>query len=166
MILPPEGTDAFFRSLLGLVMTGNEHEMLTKFLKLKPPVFHSSETLPPLTWTQFHALFLEKYVFRTLRDRKKDKFMTLEQGGMFVAAYEVKFHALSRYATQLVTTEEERICLFVKGLNSELQLLSVHMTSAGKNFNEVTDFVKKVEGVRRDGQAKALAKKTKNSGNF
>lgn len=28
------------------------------------------------------------------------------------------------------------------------------------------DFVKKVEGVRRDGQAKALAKKSKNFGNF
>uniref|UniRef100_M1DDR0 'chromo' domain containing protein n=1 Tax=Solanum tuberosum TaxID=4113 RepID=M1DDR0_SOLTU len=40
------------------------------------------------------------------------------------------------------------------------------MTSAGKSFNEVTYFVKKVEGVRREGQAKALAKKAKNSGNF
>ena len=67
-----------------------------------------SSTLPPLTWTQFHALFLEKYVPRTSRDHKKDEFMSLKQGGMTVAAYEAKFHALSRYATQLVTTEEER----------------------------------------------------------
>jgi len=65
-----------------------------------------------------------------------------------------------------VTTEEERIRLFIKGLNSELQVIFVHMTSAGKSFNEVTDFVKKVEGVRRDGQAKALTKKAKNLGNF
>ncbi|WMV29883.1 hypothetical protein MTR67_023268 [Solanum verrucosum] len=36
----------------------------------------------------------------------------------------------------------------------------------GRNFNEVTYFVKKVEGVRRDGQAKALAKRAKNSGSF
>ena len=40
------------------------------------------------------------------------------------------------------------------------------MTSAGMSFNEVTNFVKKVEGVRRDGQAKVLAKKAKNFGNF
>lgn len=61
---------------------------------------------------------LEKYVPRTLRDRKKDESMALERGGMYVAAYEAKFHVLSRYDTQLVTTEEERIRLFVKGLNS------------------------------------------------
>jgi len=40
------------------------------------------------------------------------------------------------------------------------------MTSAWRNFNEVTDFVKKVNGVRRDSHAKALAKRAKNSGNF
>jgi len=85
---------------------------------------------------------------------------------MTVAAYEAKFHVLSRYATQLVTTEQERIRLFIRGLNSELQVLFVHMTSAGRSFNEVTDYVKKVEGVRRDGQAKAWAKRAKNSGNF
>jgi len=45
-------------------------------------------TLPPLTWTQFHALFPEKYVPRTLRDHKKDEFMALEEGGMCVASYE------------------------------------------------------------------------------
>ncbi|WMV41337.1 hypothetical protein MTR67_034722 [Solanum verrucosum] len=85
--------------------------------------------------------------WRTLRDRKKDEFMALEQGGMTLAAYEAKFHALSRYATQLVTTEEEGIRLFIRGLNSELLVLSVHMTSIGRSFNE------RGRGGRQNGNA-------------
>lgn len=44
--------------------------------------------------------------------------MSFDQGCMFVAAYEAKFNALSRYVMQLVTTEEERIHLFIEGSNS------------------------------------------------
>lgn len=56
---------------------------------------------------QFHALFLKKYAPKTLRDRKKDEL-------------------------QLVTNEEDRIRLFIKRLNSELQVLSIHLTSVGR----------------------------------
>lgn len=60
----------------------------------------------------------------------KDEFMALEEYVMFVAGYEAKLNAFSRYDKQLVTTEEERIHIFIKGLNFELQILSTHMTSA------------------------------------
>ena len=50
-------------------------------------------------------MFVKKYILRTLRDRNKDELMSLYQDGMFIA-YEDKFHALPRYATQLVNTEE------------------------------------------------------------
>ena len=71
-----------------------------------------------------------------------------------MTAYETKFLDLSRYATQLVSTKKERIRNFIRDLNSEMQVLYVHITSIEKFFNEVTDYVKKVEGVRRYGQDK------------
>ena len=86
-----------------------------------------SSVLPPLTWTKFHGMVLENYVLKTLRDPKKDDFMSLEQGGMFVAT-EDKFHVLSRYAMQL-------------------QVLCVHMTSSWRIFNKVIDYVKNMERV-------------------
>lgn len=103
-------------------------------------------TLRPLTWTQYHALSMENYFPRTLRERKKDELRTLEQGIMYVGTYESNFSVLSRYALKLVTTEEEKNRLFVNGLNFELHLLYVHMTSVENSFNEATYFVKKTEG--------------------
>lgn len=38
------GNNAFFRSLLGPVMSSNEHDMLIKILKLKPSIFLGFET--------------------------------------------------------------------------------------------------------------------------
>ena len=71
---------------------------------------------PPMTWVSFSSLFMEKYIPRTLRNRRRDEFLSLEQGKMSVTAYEAKFRALSRYATQLCFSPQERICRFKKGV--------------------------------------------------
>ena len=98
---------------------------------------------PPMTWASFSSLFMEKYIPRTLRDRKRDEFFRLEQGRMSVNAYEAKFRALSRYATQLCFSPQERIRRFVKGLRSNLQIPSLQVAF-------VVDFVIEVEGVKPD----------------
>ena len=77
---------------------------------------------PPMTWASFSILFMEKYIPCTLRDKRRDEFLSLEQGRMSVTAYEAKFRALFRYATQLCFSPQERICRFVKGLRSDLQI--------------------------------------------
>ncbi|XP_069147072.1 uncharacterized protein [Solanum lycopersicum] len=45
---------------------------------------------------------MEKYIPQTLRDRRTDDFLSLEQGKISVTAYEAKFRALSSYRPQIV----------------------------------------------------------------
>ena len=103
-----------------------------------------------MTWASFSSLFMEKYIPRTLRDRKRDEFLSLDQGRMSVNAYEAKFCALSRYATQLCFSPQERIRRFVKGLRSELRISALQVAATAKSFQEVVDFVVEVEGVKPD----------------
>ena len=99
-----------------------------------------------MTWAAVSSLFMEKYIPQTLRDRRRDEFLSLEQGRMSVASYEAKFHALSRYATQLCFSPQERIRCFVKGLRSILQIPALQVVAAAKSFQKVVDFVIEVEG--------------------
>ena len=59
---------------------------------------------------------------------------------MLVTAYEAKFRALSRYATQLCFSPQERIRRFVKGLGSELRILALQVAATAKSFQEMVDF--------------------------
>lgn len=101
-----------------------------------------------MTWASFSSLFMEKYIPQTLRDRKRDEFLSLEQGRMSVTAYEAKFRALSRYATQLCFSPQERIRHFLKGLRSELWISALQVATTAKSFQEVVDFVIEVERVK------------------
>ena len=69
---------------------------------------------------------------------------------MSVNAYEARFRALSRYATQLCFSPQERIRRFVKGLRSELRISALQIAATTKSFQEVVDFVIEVEGVKPD----------------
>ncbi|XP_055806929.1 uncharacterized protein LOC129875684 [Solanum dulcamara] len=88
---------------------------------------------PPMSWATFSYYFMEKYILWTLRDKRRDEFLNIEQRRMSIVAYEAKFRALARYATQLCFSPEERIRHFV--------------AASVKSFQQVVDFVIKVEGV-------------------
>lgn len=64
----------------------------------------------------------------------------------------LNFYALFCYATQLVSIEDEMICLYVKGLIIILHILSIYMISVGRGFNKVIDYVKKIVGIQHVGQ--------------
>ena len=93
-----------------------------------------------MTWASFSSLSVEKYIPWTLRDRKRDEFLSIEQGRMSVTAYEAKFCALSRYATQLCFSPQERIHRFLKGLRSELWISALQVAATAKSFQEMVDF--------------------------
>ena len=118
-----------------------------------------------MTWASFSSLFMEKYIPQTLSDRRRDEFLSLEKGRMSVTAYEAKFRALSRYATQLCFSPQERILRFVKGLRSDLRISALQVTATVKSFQEVVDFVIEVEGVKPDDFTMAsTSKRFRNGG--
>ena len=120
-----------------------------------------------MTWASFSSLLMEKYIPRTLRARKRDEFLSLEQGRISVTAYEAKFRALSRYATHLCFSPQERIRCFVKGLRSELRILALQVAATAKSFQEVVDFVIEVKGVKPDDFTMAsTSKRIRKGGEF
>ncbi|XP_016675280.1 uncharacterized protein [Gossypium hirsutum] len=60
-----------------------------------------------LTWEFFQNEFKKKYVGKRYLDKKKREFLDLRQGNKSVAEYEREFVYLSKYARDIVPTEEE-----------------------------------------------------------
>ncbi|KAK4735801.1 hypothetical protein R3W88_010062 [Solanum pinnatisectum] len=58
---------------------------------------------------------------------------------MIVSEYEARFHELSRHATMILPTEEERVRCFVHGLRYCLRDDTEHLVSAGRSFLDVFD---------------------------
>ena len=71
---------------------------------------------PPLSWTQFTQVFLDKFVPRSDRDRERAEFEGLQQDICLSTEYEGKFHALARHAWMIFPPKAERVRRFVKGM--------------------------------------------------
>ncbi|GMI70942.1 hypothetical protein HRI_000763500 [Hibiscus trionum] len=74
-----------------------------------------------LTWTFFMNAFKRKYLGVGYLDEKKREFMSLMQGTMTVAEYEIQFVRLSQFAPELIPNERERCERFRYGLVTDVK---------------------------------------------
>ncbi|XP_028093882.1 uncharacterized protein LOC114293970 [Camellia sinensis] len=72
------------------------------------------------TWEAFVVAFQDKYLPSAARERLKKEFQDLKQLNMSVAEFEAAFSSLSRFAPELVMTEEHRCIEFKKKLRSKI----------------------------------------------
>ncbi|XP_071916246.1 uncharacterized protein [Coffea arabica] len=100
----------------------------------------------------FTRKFNEKYLSPIVQERREDDFIRLRQGASSVAEYETQFTKLSRFAPDLVQTEQKRIRRFVRGLNVEIQeaLAAAQLDT----FSQALEKAQRIETVR--GQVKAF----------
>ncbi|XP_071905605.1 uncharacterized protein [Coffea arabica] len=75
----------------------------------------------PRTWVNFTRKFNAKFLPPLIQEKREDDFIRCKQGAMSVAEYEIQFTKLSRFAPELIATEQRRVRRFVQGLNVELQ---------------------------------------------
>nr|XP_033515899.1 uncharacterized protein LOC117280309 [Nicotiana tomentosiformis] len=74
--------------------------------------------LPPITWSEFSATFMDRFVPLRKRNDMRHQFEQLRQGTITITKYEVKFTKLATYAHFMVADEQENMRRFVDGLEN------------------------------------------------
>ena len=105
-----------------------------------------------VSWDQFVATFENQYFLESVRDQFRMQFELLQQGNMSVSEYSIKFQSLSRFAPDLVVSEDRKCRRFEKGLCPSLQKLVMghHLRS----FDAILDYARAVEPVRTNEERK------------
>ncbi|XP_058202902.1 uncharacterized protein LOC131317362 [Rhododendron vialii] len=96
-----------------------------------------------LTWAEFETLFEDQYFPETSRENLREQFEKLEQGNMTVSEYVQKFQSLSRFAPELVATEERKCRRFEKGLHNTVR--RIVMVQRKMKFSEVVECARSIE---------------------
>ncbi|XP_058216846.1 uncharacterized protein LOC131327723 [Rhododendron vialii] len=107
-----------------------------------------------LTWAEFETLFEDQYFSETSRENLRDQFEKLEQGNMTVSEYVQKFQSLSRFAPELVATEERKCRRFEKGLHNTVRRMV--MVQRKMKFSEVVECARSIE-IPKEAQRNARA---------
>ncbi|XP_058202780.1 uncharacterized protein LOC131317231 [Rhododendron vialii] len=96
-----------------------------------------------LTWAEFEVLFKEQYFPETNHDQLRKEFEKLEQGNMTVLEFALKFQSLSRFAPELVATEERKCRRFEKGLDDIVKRMV--MAQCKGRFADVVECARSIE---------------------
>nr|XP_027122087.1 uncharacterized protein LOC113739038 [Coffea arabica] len=108
----------------------------------------------PRTWVNFVREFNAKYFPPLVQEKKENEFIRLRQGTQSVAEYESQFTRLSKFAPELILTEQSRARRFLQGLNVEIQ--------KGLAVTQITTFSDAVEKVLRSKNARLQVRSFQN----
>ncbi|XP_027150353.1 uncharacterized protein LOC113750591 [Coffea eugenioides] len=113
-------------------------------------------------WLNFVREFNKKYLPPIIQEKRKDDFIRLSQRALSVFEYETQFIKLSKFAHELVETEQRRVRRVVQGFNVE-----IHEALAAaqiNTFTEVPEKVQRIEIVRAQVKAFHARKRCTPSG--
>jgi hypothetical protein len=101
-----------------------------------------------MTWAEFEQLFEGQYFPDSCREKLRYDFEILVQGNMTVSEYAAKFQALSRFAPELVTSEERTCRRFERGLKESIKKFVV-----GHRISRYLDLVECARAVEEPAEA-------------
>ncbi|XP_070047232.1 uncharacterized protein [Nicotiana tomentosiformis] len=107
---------------------------------------------PPMTWSQFTQLFLDRYIPLSEREELRYQFEQLEQGQMSVTDYEARFSELSHHALMILSTDAEKVKRFLAGLHSGIRANMAREIEMGTSYQLVVEIARRIEGYRQRGR--------------
>ncbi|XP_021597685.1 uncharacterized protein LOC110603983 [Manihot esculenta] len=113
-----------------------------------------AQTVQPIQriWEFFLNEFRKRYVGDIYMEERKIEFIYLRQGRMTVAEYEREFIRLSKYAREMIPTEEAKCKRFEQGLNTKIKMLLVALQI--RDFSTLVNAALNVEKVTEEDQSR------------
>ena len=103
--------------------------------------------LETITWRFFLDEFKKYYVGRIYLNNMRREFHNLKQRQMSVTEYQREFTWLSKYAPEILVSEEERCRKFEYGLNDHIR---AHVTGfCNEDFSKIVTCALNVERVKK-----------------
>ena len=114
-------------------------------------------------WETFKQQFQRKFVSEHVRQKKEAEFLHLKQGQLTVSTYVHTFLYLSKYATDLVDTEDKKVNKFLNGLNPTYKKI-VLASKKPTTSDDAVDGAYTVEEVHKEEAAENKGSKRSSSG--